>query len=85
MERNFPQIDLHGGEATITNVDIETRRISIVLTGACSGCGVSPMTTAAIQARLPAEIDEIDYVDVQTGFDGLTAPSRDMDTSDVPF
>ncbi|OVE86335.1 NifU family protein [Natronolimnobius baerhuensis] len=71
LQRNFPQIELHGGESTITEVDLEERRVGINLTGACSGCGVSPMTTQAIQRRLPAEIDAIDHVTVSTGFDGM--------------
>ncbi|MBZ6496705.1 NifU family protein [Natrinema longum] len=71
LRRNFPQIELHGGDSSITDVDLDERRVSINLSGACSGCGVSPMTTQAIQQRLPAEIDGIDHVSVSTGLDGL--------------
>jgi len=62
---------MHGGDSSITDVDLDERRVSINLSGACSGCGVSPMTTQAIQQRLPAEIDDIDHVSVSTGLDGL--------------
>ncbi|OAQ53920.1 hypothetical protein HTG_06525 [Natrinema mahii] len=86
LRRNFPQIEAHGGESAITEVDLEAGRVSIALTGACSGCGVSSMTTQAIKQRLPAEIDAIDYVDVSTGFDGMTGGSSGRDVpDDVPF
>ncbi|GAB3663324.1 NifU family protein [Halopiger thermotolerans] len=87
LRRNFPQIELHGGESTITEVDLEERRVGINLTGACSGCGVSPMTTQAIQRRLPDEIDAIDSVSVSTGFDGLSEDSGSGPDvpPDVPF
>lgn len=85
LQRNFPQIQAHGGDSSITEVDLEEGRVSINLSGACSGCGVSPMTTQAIQRRLPNEIDEIDRVSVGTGFDGLSeGTSRDI-SDDVPF
>ncbi|WP_226006497.1 NifU family protein [Natrinema salinisoli] len=87
LRRNFPQIESHGGEFAITEVDLEERRVSINLTGACSGCGVSPMTTQAIQRRLPSDIDAVDHVSVTTGFDGLgdgNSSGKDV-PSDVPF
>ncbi|SEQ23841.1 NifU family protein [Natrinema salaciae] len=87
LRRNFPQIEMHGGDSSITDVDLDDRRVSINLTGACSGCGVSPMTTQAIQQRLPSEIDAIDHVTVSTGLDGLAEESssgRDV-PPDVPF
>lgn len=87
LKRNFPQIEMHGGDSSITDVDLEERRVSINLSGACSGCGVSPMTTQAIQQRLPSEIDAIDRVSVSTGLDGLADDgSEGPDVpSDVPF
>ncbi len=86
LRRNFPQIEAHGGESAITEVDLEAGRVAIALTGACSGCGVSSMTTQAIQQRLPAEIDAIDAVDVSTGFDGMAGGSSGRDVpDDVPF
>jgi len=67
LKRNFPQIEMHGGDATVARCDPETGTASITLTGACSGCGISPMTVQAIKARLPDEIDAIDEVRVETG------------------
>ncbi|WP_137289294.1 NifU family protein [Natronorubrum halophilum] len=85
LQRNFPQIQAHGGDSSITEVDLEEGRVSINLSGACSGCGVSPMTTQAIQRRLPNEVEAIDSVSVSTGFDGLSeGTSRDI-SDDVPF
>ncbi|MXV64577.1 hypothetical protein GS429_21370 [Natronorubrum sp. JWXQ-INN-674] len=85
LQRNFPQIQAHGGDSSITEVDLDEGRISINLSGACSGCGISPMTTQAIQRRLPNEVDAIDHVSVSTGFDGLSeGTSRDI-SDDVPF
>ncbi len=87
LRRNFPQIELHGGDSSITELDLEERRVSINLSGACDGCGVSSMTTQAIQQRLPAEIDAIDHVSVSTGFDGLAgegSSNRNI-SDDVPF
>ncbi|WP_121741691.1 NifU family protein [Natronorubrum halophilum] len=85
LQRNFPQIQAHGGDSSITEVDLEEGRVSINLSGACSGCGVSPMTTQAIQRRLPNEVEAIDTVSVSTGFDGLSeGTSRDI-SDDVPF
>ncbi|EMA33225.1 NifU family protein [Halobiforma nitratireducens] len=84
LERNFPQIRGHGGDFSVTEIDLEERRVSINLTGACNGCGVSSMTTEAIQRRLPAELESIDLVSVTTGFDGL-AEGTSRDVPDTPF
>ncbi|SFB79409.1 Fe-S cluster biogenesis protein NfuA, 4Fe-4S-binding domain [Halobiforma haloterrestris] len=85
LERNFPQIRGHGGDFAVTEVDLEDARVSITLSGACSGCGVSSMTTQAIQQRLPSEVEAVDVVSVSTGFDGLAeGTSRDV-PPDVPF
>ena len=85
LQRNFPQIEAHGGDSSITALDLEDGHVEINLSGACSGCGVSPMTTQAIQRRLPGEIESIEHVSVTTGFDGLGGEtSRDI-SDDVPF
>ncbi|PSQ36294.1 hypothetical protein BRD05_03300 [Halobacteriales archaeon QS_9_70_65] len=43
-----------------------------MLGGACSGCGISPMTIQAIKSRMTQEIPEIDTVHADTGMDGGT-------------
>jgi Fe-S cluster biogenesis protein NfuA len=70
LRRNFPQIQMHGGSAAIQNLDREKGSVTIQLGGACSGCGISPMTIQAIKTRMTKEIPEIDTVHASTGMDG---------------
>jgi len=70
LRRNFPQIQMHGGSAAIQNLDREEGSVTIQLGGACSGCGISPMTIQAIKTRMTKEIPEIDTVHANTGMDG---------------
>ena len=70
LRRNFPQIQMHGGSAAIQDIDRETGEVSIALGGACSGCGISPMTIQAIKSRMVKEIPEIEKVHAHTGMDG---------------
>ena len=67
LRRNFPQIQMHGGSAAIQNIDREEGSVSIQLGGACSGCGISPMTIQAIKSRMTKEIPEIETVHADTG------------------
>ncbi len=70
LRRNFPQIQMHGGSAAIRDLDPEAGEVTIMLGGACSGCGISPMTIQAIKARMTQEIPEIDTVHADTGGGG---------------
>ena len=70
LRRNFPQIQMHGGSAAIQDLDRETGEVSIQLGGACSGCGISPMTIQAIKSRMVKEIPEIEKVNAHTGESG---------------
>jgi len=70
LRRNFPQIQMHGGSAAIQNLDREEGTVTIQLGGACSGCGISPMTIQAIKTRMTKEIPEIDEVHASTGMGG---------------
>ncbi|ESS04779.1 MAG: thioredoxin-like proteins and domain protein [uncultured archaeon A07HR67] len=67
LRRNFPQIQMHGGSAAINHLDRETGEVHIQLGGACSGCGISPMTIQAIKSRMVKEIPEIETVHADTG------------------
>lgn len=67
LRRNFPQIQMHGGAAAIEHLDPEEGVVSIQLGGACSGCGISPMTIQAIKSRMVKEIPEINEVHADTG------------------
>jgi len=70
LRRNFPQIQMHGGSAAIQDLNPEEGTVSIQLGGACSGCGISPMTIQAIKTRMTKEIPEIDEVHASTGMGG---------------
>ena len=70
LRRNFPQIQMHGGSSSITHLDPESGEVSVQLGGACSGCGISPMTIQAIKARMTKEIPEITQVHADTGMAG---------------
>ena len=70
LRRNFPQIQMHGGSAAIQDLDRETGEVTVQLGGACSGCGISPMTIQAIKSRMVKEIPEIEQVNASTGMDG---------------
>lgn len=76
---NFPQIQMHGGEAGVKHLDIEEGSVEVQLAGACSGCGISPMTIQAIKNRMPKEIQEIEQVEAETvntlGDEGPAAPA----------
>ena len=67
LRRNFPQIQMHGGNAAIQHLDPDTGEVHIQLGGACSGCGISPMTMQAIKSRMVKEIPEIEEVHADTG------------------
>ncbi len=84
LQRNFPQIQMHGGSAAITNLDLENRSVTIQLGGACSGCGISPMTIQALKTRLVQEMPEIDHVNALTGM-GDEGTQHGFDPDDVPF
>jgi Fe/S biogenesis protein NfuA len=70
LRRNFPQIQMHGGSAAIQDLDLEAGSVTVQLGGACSGCGISPMTIQAIKTRMTKEIAEIDTVHASTGMGG---------------
>ncbi|WP_436933885.1 NifU family protein [Halovenus marina] len=70
LRRNFPQIQMHGGSAAIQDLNREEGSVTIQLGGACSGCGISPMTIQAIKTRMTKEIPEIDQVNAMTGMGG---------------
>lgn len=86
LRRNFPQIQMHGGSAAIQDIDRETGEVHIQLGGACSGCGISPMTIQAIKSRMVKEIPEIEKVHAGTGEamggGGGTSPSFPGETVD---
>lgn len=67
LNKNFPQIQMHGGNASILDLDPDAGTVTVLLGGACSGCGISPMTIQAIKSRMVKEIPEINEVIAKTG------------------
>ena len=84
LRRNFPQIAMHGGSAAVQDLDVEAGCVRIRLGGACSDCGISPMTTQALETRLVRAIPEISTVETETGA-GVGGTPRGFDADDVPF
>jgi Fe-S cluster biogenesis protein NfuA len=70
LRRNFPQIQMHGGTAAVASIDPDEGTVTVQLGGACSGCGISPMTIQAIKSRMVKEIPEIERVNAETGMGG---------------
>jgi Fe-S cluster biogenesis protein NfuA len=64
LSNEIPQIQEHGGHFEIEDID-ESGDVTVVIGGACSGCGIAPMTMKAIEHRLPAEIEGISNVTVR--------------------
>ncbi|SEL38211.1 NifU family protein [Haloferax larsenii] len=65
LNDNVPQIQEHGGHFEIEDVDDETGEVTVVIGGACSGCGIAPMTMRAIRHRLPDEVEDLSKVTVR--------------------
>ena len=65
LNDNVPQIQDHGGNFRIEDVDEETGEVTVAIGGACSGCGIAPMTMRAIERRLPDHVEEVTSVTVR--------------------
>lgn len=65
IKKEFPQIQMHGGAARILEVDDDSGKVTIELSGACSGCGISPMTTQALHRRVRENFQEIEEVTIE--------------------
>ncbi|WP_396611791.1 NifU family protein [Haloferax sp. S1W] len=64
LSNNVPQIQEHGGFFEVQDVDEEAGEVTVAIGGACSGCGIAPMTMKAIRHRLPEELEDISKVNV---------------------
>jgi Fe-S cluster biogenesis protein NfuA len=64
LSNNVPQIQQHGGSFEVRDVDEETGRVTVAIGGACSGCGIAPMTMKAIRRRLPEHVEDLSEVEV---------------------
>ncbi|AKU09726.1 MULTISPECIES: NifU family protein [Haloferax] len=65
LSNNVPQIQEHGGHFEIEDVNDETGEVTIAIGGACSGCGIAPMTMKAIKRRIADEVDDVSSVTVR--------------------
>ena len=65
LQSNVPQIQDHGGHFEIEDVDEAAGEVTVAIGGACSGCGIAPMTMNAIRTRLPDEVSDIETVTVR--------------------
>jgi Fe-S cluster biogenesis protein NfuA len=65
LSNNIQQIQEHGGFFEVQELDGGTGETEIVIGGACSGCGIAPMTMKAIERRLPEEVEGVTDVTVQ--------------------
>ena len=85
LSNNVPQIQDHGGYFEIEEVDEESGEVTVAIGGACSGCGIAPMTMRAIRHRLPDEVDEISKVTVRRagGPRAAVMPSKTEEMEDM--
>lgn len=64
LSNEVPQIQQHGGNFEIREIDEEAGTATVVIGGACSGCGIAPMTMKAIERRLPESVEGLENVEV---------------------
>lgn len=64
LSNEVPQIQQHGGNFEIRDVDEEAGTATVAIGGACSGCGIAPMTMKAIERRLPESVEGLEDVEV---------------------
>jgi Fe-S cluster biogenesis protein NfuA len=78
LTSNVPQIQEHGGSFEIVEADAESGEVTVAIGGACSGCGIAPMTMKAIERNLPEFVDGLDDVTVvrEDGYSGAVMPSK---------
>jgi Fe-S cluster biogenesis protein NfuA len=65
LSNEIPQIQDHGGHFEIEDVDEAAGEVAVAIGGACSGCGIAPMTMKAIERRLPEAVDSVSEVTVR--------------------
>ncbi|EMA33581.1 NifU-like domain-containing protein [Haloarcula japonica DSM 6131] len=64
LSNNVSQIQQHGGNFEGRSIDESEGTATVAIDGACSGCGIAPMTMKAIEQRLPESVDGIEAVEV---------------------
>jgi len=61
---HVPQIQQHGGFFEVRDVDGDEGKLTVAIGGACSGCGIAPMTMKAIRNRLADHVQDLSEVEV---------------------
>lgn len=86
LNDNVPQIQDHGGHFEVRDVDESAGRVTVAIGGACSGCGIAPMTMKAIRHQLPDAVDELSEVEVvRTGGPrAAVMPSKTEEMEEMP-
>ena len=64
LNDEVPQIQQHGGSFEVREIDENAGTATVAIGGACSGCGIAPMTMKAIERNLPGSVDGIESVEV---------------------
>jgi len=85
LSNNVPQIQQHGGNFEVREVDEVEGTATVAIGGACSGCGIAPMTMNAIEQRLPESVDGLEAVEVvrSGGPRAAVMPSKTEDMEEM--
>lgn len=65
LERELPQIRMHGGTAEVADVDLQEGAVTVVLGGTCTDCGLAPMTVEVLKRKLVEEVSTLTTVTVR--------------------
>jgi Fe-S cluster biogenesis protein NfuA len=63
LQINFPQIILHGGAYEVEHIS-KDGDVSLLLSGTCSGCGISEQTIESIHNRI-SDIDSVESISIE--------------------
>ncbi|AFK21226.1 hypothetical protein E6P09_17325 (plasmid) [Haloferax mediterranei ATCC 33500] len=85
LNNNVPQIQQHGGNFEVRDINEEEGTATVAIGGACSGCGIAPMTMKAIERRLPESVTGLEDVEVVRSGGQRTAvmPSKTDEMEDM--
>jgi Fe-S cluster biogenesis protein NfuA len=85
LSDEVPQIQQHGGSFEVREVDKKAGTATVAIGGACSGCGIAPMTMKAIEKHLPESVDGLDDVEVirSGGSRAAVMPSKTDEMEDM--
>lgn len=85
LSNNVPQIQQHGGTFEVRDVDESDGTATVAIGGACSSCGIAPMTIKAIEQRLPESVDDLEDVEVvrSGGPSAAVMPSKTDEMEDM--